>query len=498
MTVLQTRNTIFAVTKEVTEGTPVAPTTGTDFVAFQEGFSVEPSFTELTNAELQSSIDMPKPALGFEEPSASVSHYLRHSGVEGQEPNFKHLLESCLGSKNVNATERVTAAASTTSVVKLTAGGADFSRGRAILLKDGVNGYAIRNVLTVSTNDLNLAQNLSAAPAAGVSTGKCVTYAVTNDSHPTIDIWVYRANSGAVEMLAGGRVVDMTIDIAAGEFINTSFTIEGIKYYFDPFVIGATNKYIDFDDGGGEENASIAEGTYRDPYELAEAIRIAMQALTTDVIGVSYSDSLRKFTITSDGATFSLLWATGANTANSIKTTIGFSNTDDTAALTYSSDTALSWASTISPTYDSASPLVAKDNQIMIGNATEYVCFGARSVSIALTNTKADKTDICAASGKSGTIFTQREVTIDVVSYLAAGQAEEFKRFRSNDEIMFTYNFGEKNGGQWVAGKSGNIFCPTVKIASFSIGDEDGMCVLNMQLKTFVSNGLGTFYLNFL
>lgn len=497
MTVLQTRNTIFAVTKETTEGTPVAPTAGTDYLAFQEGFTVEPSFNELANAELQSSIDMPKPALGFEEPSASLSHYLRHSGIEAQEPNFKHLLESLLGAKNVNATERVTAAASTTSIVKLTAGGTDFARGRAILVKDGVNGYSIRNVLTVNSNDLNLAQNLAVAPAVGVNVGRCVTYYVANENHPTLDLWVYRANGGAVEMMAGTRVTDMTIDITAGEFINCSFTLEGIKYYFDPTVITSSNRYIDFDDGGGEENAAIAIGTYRDPYELAVAIETAMQALTTDVITVTYSDVTRKFTFTSDGTTFELLWATGTNTANSIKTTIGFAN-DDTGALTYVSDTAVSYASSFTPSYDTSSPLVAKDNQIMIGDATEYVCFGARSVSVSVTNTKADQTDICAASGKSGTIFTQREITIDVVSYLSTGQALEFKRFRNNDEIMFTYNFGDKSAGNWLPGKSGNIFCPNVKIASFSLTDEDGMVTLALSLKAFVTNGLGTFYLNFL
>lgn len=496
--VLQTRNTIFAVTKEVTEGTPVAPTAGTDYLAFQEGFTVTPSFAEITNAELQSSIDMTKPALGFEEPTASVSHYLRHSGVEGTEPNFKHILEATLGSKSVNATERLTTAASTTSVVKLAAGGSDFARGKAILLKDPTNGYSIRNVLTVSTNDLNLAQNLAVAPATGLGVGKCVDYAVANSGHPTLDLWVYRGNAGAIEMMAGVRPTDMTIDIAAGEFININFSLDGIKYYYDPMIITASNKYIDFKEAGAELNAAIAVGVYRDPYELVEAIRVAMQALAVATITVSYSDSTRKFTIASDGVTFELLWATGANTANSAKTLLGFANTDDTAAVTYTSDNALSWASTFTPSYDTSSPLIAKDNQMMIGDATEYVCFGARTVSLNVSNTKADITSICASSGKSGTIFSQREISVDVVAYLFEGQAEEFKRFRNNDEIMFTYNFGEKSGGNWVPGKCGNLFMPNAKISAFTLGDQDGMVSLEMTIKAFVKDGLGTFYVNFL
>ncbi len=104
--------------------------------------------------------------------------------------------------------------------------------------------------------------------------------------------------------------------------------------------------------------------------------------------------------------------------------------------------------------------------------------------------------DICSVSGKSATILSQREVTIDVVSYLSAGQALEFKRFRNNDEILFTYNMGERLGGNWVAGKCVNLFSPTVKINSLELADDAGIVVLNLQLKTFVKDGLGTFYIN--
>jgi hypothetical protein len=299
--------------------------------------------------------------------------------------------------------------------------------------------------------------------------------------------------------MAGTRVTDMTIDITAGDFINGSFTLSGIKYFFDPIIIGATNKFIDFDDAGGEENVSVAEKTYKDPYELAAAIETAMNGATTDTITVAYDDAARKFTIASDGATLSLLWNTGTNAANSIGATLGFSvAADDTGALTYTSDDAQDWSAAYTPEYDDNDPLIAKSNTILIGEADEITCFGAQSVSIALSNTKTDITDVCSESGKSGSQFTGRTVNIDVVAYLEQGQAEEFKRYRNNDEIQFCYNAGVKSGGNWVPGKAVNFFSPTCKISSFALGDGDGIVTLEMSLQCFVADGLGEFYINFL
>ena len=494
---LQTRNTVVGIKKEVTEGTPVSPAATTDYIAVHEGFTVEPAFEEIENAELQASIGKTKGILGFENPTFNFSHYMRASGVEGQAPNFGALLESNLGAISTAAAEYNTVAASTTSIIKVDAGeGATFERGEGLLIKDGVNGYAVRNVLSVSTDDLNLAQNLGTAPALGVNLGKAILYKVAESDHPTISSWIYRANKGAIELVIGGRVTEMSVDATAGQPIIGSFTVAGIEYKFDPIEITASNKYIDFDDGGGEENVSVAVGFYKDPYELAAAIQTAIQAATTDVITVSYSDSTRKFTITSDGATFELLFLTGTNNASAIDLTIGYSHTDHTAAITYTSDSALSFASPYTPEYDSEQPLVAKNNHVMIGSASEYVCFGASRVSITSSLESTPVTNLCAASGKSGTQPIGRTITFEVEAYLEEGQAEEFRRYRENEEIMFTYTSGRRSGGNWVPGSIMNYFSPTSRISAFSLVDGDGIVKLNMTVQAYVSNGLGEFYIN--
>ena len=100
------------------------------------------------------------------------------------------------------------------------------------------------------------------------------------------------------------------------------------------------------DDGGGEENVSVAAKSYKDPYELAAAIQTAMNAATADNITVSYDDVAGKYTIASDGVTLSLLWNTGTNTAETIGAKLGYSvAADDTGATSYEADNVISKAS---------------------------------------------------------------------------------------------------------------------------------------------------------
>ncbi len=497
---LQTRNSVLAIKQESTEGTPVSPTAAGDYVALQEGFTMEPAFAELDNAELTGSIANAKTVLGIEEPSASFSHYFRASGVEGQSPNYGPLLENAFGAETERSTERDTIAASTVSVIKVDTGeGSEFQRGDALLVKkaSGV-GYEIRNALSIATDDITLAQDLQDAPGVGVNLGLNVLWSPQNSGHPTHSLWLYRGNNaaGAVEMMAGSRVTEVSIDVTAGEFVNASYSVEGNEYFYDPVEITATDVAFDFNDGSARA-ASITAKMYKDPYEVASALQTAMDALSGDTITVAYSDSTGKYTATSDGVTFELLPATGPNTANEGWSTLGFGTADLTGATTYEAASALDKSSPQTASFDAADPLVAKSNEVLLGpDAQEIVCFEASSMTITLSNTKADILSVCSDSGKSGSVFSEREATIEITALLEDHQAEEFKNFRSGDNMLFTYNLGEKSGGNWVAGKCMNVHSPTCTISSFSLGDSDGLVTLEMTLTTYTSSGLGELYFN--
>jgi len=497
---IQTRNSALAIKPETSEGVPVSPSASTDYVALQDDASMEPAFDVLENAELKASLGRAKPILGLENPTFSFSHYLRHSGVEGQAPNYKEFLEAAFGTETVNSTERDTEAGWTVSGGDVGAAeGTDFPRGTSVMVKNAADGYEIRPVHSVSTDTLTLGFDLENAPASGVNLGKAVTYSPADTDHQTLSIWHYLGSSGAIQMMAGSRVVDSSFSIAAGELINASYSLEGIKYYFNPIEIDATNDDMDFDDGGGEENVSVAQKMYTDPHELADALQTAMDAATSDNITVTYSDSTGKFTIASDGGTLSLLWNTGTNTATTIGSALSFTvSADDTGSTSYTGDNVIDLSTPQTPSFDSADPLAAKDNQVLLGDSDDTACFAASSCDITLGTPKRDILSVCSSSGKSGSIINAREVTVSVSALLEQYDVDKFKRFRENTETRFAYIGGTKSGGNWEAGKCFCWYLPTCTITSFNITDDDGLVTLELELQSFVDDsGNGEAYLSF-
>lgn len=117
--------------------------------------------------------------------------------------------------------------------------------------------------------------------------------------------------------------------------------------------IGATNNMIDFNIGAAELHATVASTTYKmglaetEAGTLCKAIFDAIVA--AEAVGtyhVTFSRTTMKITIARTAGTFQILWKTGVNGSDdasptSIGPTLGYANTDDTGAVSYASDTAL-------------------------------------------------------------------------------------------------------------------------------------------------------------
>ena len=297
MATIVTRSSVMAIKVESTEGTPVAPTAAGDYLAMQPDFSMEPAFEELENEELKSSIGRSKSIQGVEDPTASFSHYMRHSGVEGTAPAFgPTLLKAAFGNETVAGTEYDTVAGSTVSVVNVDTGeGSNFQRGQLLLVKDGVNGYTLRPVNSISTDALNLGFDLGGAPASGVDLGKCALYHPAATGHQTLSLWQYMGNEGAIGLMAGARVTEFGIAIAAGELINSTYSLAGLEYFFDPIHVDSDDIYLDFTDDDGTFGVTVTSQMYKNPHELAQALENAMNnSGTTETHSVTYSDSTGK------------------------------------------------------------------------------------------------------------------------------------------------------------------------------------------------------------
>lgn len=495
MASISTKSSVLAIVKETSEGVLKKPTLATDYVALQDDFTMAPNVNNLSNAELKSSIGISKPIAGAEAPTASLSHYLRHSGVEGQAPNYGAVLEACLGAVSTAGTEYNTVASSTVSVIKVDTGeGVNFERGEALLIKDSTNGYRIRCIDSISSDDLTIGFNVPNAPGTGVNLGKCVLYKPANASHPTLSLWHYLGNGGAIQAMGGARVTSASFDISSGELINASYSLEGVNFYFDPIEVVTGSNKVQFDIGAGNVTATVPVGMYKTPHDLASAVLSAIQAAAAGTYTFAYSNTTGKFTLTKSTGTLDVDWLTGTD---SIGATLGFT-ADDTGALTYTGDVAISFASPQTPTFDDSDPLAAKDNEVMIGTATDYACFKASTVNMTIDTPKADILSVCSASGIQGSIINSREVTISVTALIEQYDASKFEAFRTNADTKFQYSFGTKSGGNWIAGKSGALYCPTATISSFSIQDNDGLAELSLELKAYVNaDGEGEVYISF-
>ncbi len=102
------------------------------------------------------------------------------------------------------------------------------------------------------------------------------------------------------------------------------------------FELTASNNKMDFKDGGGTtRNIAFGVGNYTRAQLIIE-IKNVMDTIGFDTYTVSYSESTNKWTISSDGPSFEILWSSGAQTGTSIGATLGFDvSVDDTGATTY-------------------------------------------------------------------------------------------------------------------------------------------------------------------
>lgn len=493
------------VVEEVTAGTLKAPSAGSEALALQPGFEFNPNTDSQQNEELRASVGPSKPILGLERPTASLSHYMRGHGTQGSTPDFHLLWKSLFGSTSANGTERATDAASSTTVVKLTAGGSDFAKGKAMLVKMAT--YEIRPVDSVATNDVTLGFALNNAPGSGINVGKCVNYTPVNSGHPTLSLWLYRANEANIEAIAGALVTQLDIEVDVGSLINMSFQAQGTKFFFNPIIIDSTNNKIDITtDNVTDDAATIASGAYHTPQELCAAIVSALSAADpAETFTCTFSRTTGKFTIaTTTSSVLSLLWKTGVNgsdnTGFNAGTTLGYSEAaNDTGATTYTSDTAQSYADAQTPALDTSDPLVAKDMEVLIGDRSDYIrpCIQTMRASIGLETS--DVRCLNSSSGVSAKVVRRRTTTIEMTFVLDKWEADLFDRYFNNTETKFCFNFGPKSGGNWVAGKCGCIYVPQGTISAIRVQESDSVVVFSATFSPYVdSSGNPEIYANLL
>jgi hypothetical protein len=86
---------------------------------------------------------------------------------------------------------------------------------------------------------------------------------------------------------------------------------------------------------------------------------------------------------------------------------------------------------------------------------------------------------------------------MEVTALLSQYDADKMRRYRANSDTRAQYSFGEKSGGNWVAGKCGLVYLATCTVGELDIADLDGYVSMTFTLRGYIdSSGNGEVYLS--
>lgn len=502
----KTRSSVFALKEESSEGVLALPTSADDFIALREGFSMQSAVETVDSDELVNDIGMSKGFLGKETPSGSLPKYFKHSGVEGQAPDYALLLKCAMGTQVAAPTERDTVAGSTAgsssvaAVINVDTGeGAGFTKGQALMIKDETNGYSIRNIKSISNDALTLNYNLANAPASGVLLGRPILFAPSPDGHPTFSAHLYQSSSAASayqQSIAGCRVTSTNIEFNANELATISFDYEGIKYFYNPIEITSSTRYLDFEDSGNTVRAvQLSVKIYKTPMELAREVETKLNSVGPDTYTCSWDNSAGKFVITANAAN-DFLVTTGVNVANTAWGKLGFTS-NKLAATTATADNAQSYAPAYTPSPDTSDPNVVRNNELLFGDFAKISCRAGSSVSFSISTPKTDVDSYCAETGVMESVIMEREVTMSATLILQKHEVAYLDTFLNNGSTQLMFNHGAKSNGNWVPGKCVNVWLENASITSHVIADSDGFQVIELEARGYVNSAGKDVWINF-
>lgn len=486
-----TRSSVFAIKKETGDGLQTL-TGSTDFIPLRQGFSMSSELETSESDELLNDIAKGKSLVIGENAKGSHPFYPKHSGVQGQEPECGVFYESIFGDKTIAGTEYDTVAGSTTTVIKVDSGeGANFEKGQALF----INGY-VRNIKSILGDDLTLNAAIPVAPLAGVNLGQAVLYKPSADTVKFSAYQYHSASNSAMKQAIDKCVAEsMTLEFPAKDRATGTVEYSGVNYYYNYITISASNKYIDVTDDGGTFAAILSEGTYKTPIAFAEEVETQLNAYGSDTFTCDYSSSTGKFTITGDGSVISLLFLSGTNNANYCDQ-LGFDKVDETGALTYTSDNAMTFDAPYTPSYDSSNGLVVKGANFLIGDNVS--CSKNSNVSVSFSKEQVEVKSTCAENGVEEKIVTGREVTISGTVLLETYEVNLFHRAINNETTQFMFNCGDHTGNVFTKNTVLNIWMEAATITATPIQDQDGYQIIALEAKGFVSSTEKDCYLNWI
>lgn len=227
-------NTKFFVKKESTEGTYVAPSSGTDAIqVMADGSELTFAIEQLEQNVLGMGLSKKANRNGQHSVSGSLNSYMRSSQTEGSIPEIDVALESLFGSKR-SSSEITTGTGHTASIIKVSST-SNLKVGDIVVIKEAGKYHASPIKAVVVNTSIELLVPMAAAPSDAVKIAAFTTYVPSNSGHPSFSVtkyiedaiaekaWGCKATSLSVENFTSGQIANMNI---AFEGMNFSTEIE--------------------------------------------------------------------------------------------------------------------------------------------------------------------------------------------------------------------------------------------------------------------------------
>ena len=221
-------NTLVALTREVTQGTPVEPTLPTDFVqVLADGLEINPIKEVLERTILTTNIGTPAGMNSTE--SVEGAFAVEYKGSGGPTPpQYGLAIESCLGGTRDVITQTTTALG-TINTFEVT--GHAYEVGDLVVLKiAGANHVAF--VQSILADVITFVPSLPVGQVVPLGTviTPSVTYFPTNTNQPTITATYYLGNE-IKQQGTGCRVSSMSLEnFETGQIPTLNFSYNGLSF----------------------------------------------------------------------------------------------------------------------------------------------------------------------------------------------------------------------------------------------------------------------------
>lgn len=317
------QNTVIYIKEEVTEGTHVAPASGSDAILpLADGVELTPSRELIDRNVLNGSIGKNTSRKGMKSVSGNISVEFKAQGTEGQAPEYGLLIESALGNVRTGATQTSTTG-NTSSVIEFGAA-PNFAVGDIVMIKEA-GSYHISPVSSVDVDSITLLRAASGAFSDGVVVAAVSTYYPANSGHKAISVTKYVEDS-IEEKGTGCKITSMALsNFSVGQIAQLDFGMEGLTYARSVNASGLSESFDSSKPPIVLEACVFVDGVQTPVSELGFSIentlgfimdtcsangktasRITERSITGNFNPYKQDDSIANFTKFDEGTAFSL------------------------------------------------------------------------------------------------------------------------------------------------------------------------------------------------